>query len=160
MDAQTTTNIIIGCVGALLLILISITGYFIVKRFDKADRSFDKIGELAVAIEKLGGIIQGVESQMVARQGATDAMLKEHHEAIEISRRRSHWNVNKVGVLKYRAETTSKVINDIIDLVNALKENDQTKIAKIGNIKSIRTDFSDQDWDPDKIVILQNSRES
>lgn len=156
MDMQTITAILTGTIGAIFLVLVSIIGYFLVKQFAK----IDKIGELAIAIEKLGGIIQGVENQMVARQGATDAMLKEHHDAIEISRRRSHWAVNKISVLKYRMESMAKSINETIELVNAIKDNDQAKIAKMGNLKSIRTDFSDQDWDPDKVIIIQTNKES
>lgn len=137
MSPELITNIIIAAVG-----------FILVKYFSSIDKNVGKVGDLTVAIEKLGGIIQGVEREMITRQGGTDAMLKEHHDAIEITRKNLHEKVTEITAilssLQLGAEINARSTNDIIEVVNAIKDGDKEKLLKFGNIRPLKTILSER----------------
>lgn len=136
MSSDLVTTIIVGIIGFIMVSLFSIIGWFIVKSFSTIEQNMEKhassIGELAMSIKDLSGIIRTVQNEMTIRHAATETILKEHHESVELVRTRVHYVFGKLGVLKFRYEIMGKLINDICE--------------KVG-MKPFKYEFSDKEWE-------------
>lgn len=138
-------GIVYPVAGFLVVTLVGIVGWFLVRTLSAVERNMEKhstsIGDLALSIKELGGVIKSIEVQTMARQAATDQMLKEHHEADELSRTRIHYTFGKACVLKNRLEIYGEKLNEICEKLD---------------IKPVRAEFADKEWVLPSIIIRES----
>lgn len=105
MEASMLSNIVIGVVGFFLVSLSSVVAWFAVKSYadidknmerhsksitDLAEKHSDSISKLADSVKDLAGIIRSVQSEFSLRHSGMEQIQKDHHEEIEMLRKRTH----------------------------------------------------------------------
>ena len=144
MGQELVSSLILPVCGFLLVSLLGIVGWFLIRTLSSVERNMDRhahsIGELALSIKELGGVIKSIEGQMLARQAVMDNMLKEHHEADELARTRIHYTFGKACVLKNRFEILADKVNELCEILR---------------VKGVKADFADQEWEMPNIILRE-----
>lgn len=108
MDVQTITMIIIACVGAIMSLLLGVVSFFAVRSYNGIDSNMskhsDSIGQLALSVNDLGGIIKSLEMQFITKHDDIERTLTEHREEIELLRARSHATDNHITAMRILGE--------------------------------------------------------
>lgn len=71
-------------------------------------KNTESTNNLAKAIDKLTITVAQIEAQSAERHASLTARINDNHDAIELSRMRIHWIVNKLTVLKMALEKSGQ----------------------------------------------------
>lgn len=67
-------------------------------------KNTESSNRLASAIDKLTITVANIESQAAERHASLTARINDIHEANELVRKRLHWIINKVTIIKFQLE--------------------------------------------------------
>lgn len=108
MTIQNIAIIVIPILGGVISILLGLISFFAVRSYNSIDGNMtkhsDSIGQLALSIKDLAGIIKSLEMQFVATHADTERALKELREEIELCRTRTHQQASHITALRLQGE--------------------------------------------------------